>query len=150
MAAGYVVSACAITLHFSELFFSSIRLHQAGLLLIVIGFGVLTVAAFFVRPGLGPHKLTGRSEWISLGCLTLFTSSFLHFGYQHVSSPWAAEIAWHHIGIPVALIVLLQDYRFLLLDTFIRFLVNSGLAVVYVTAVLLLNQKFQVMGFDSP
>ena len=137
VAAGYVVSACAVALHFSELFYSGIRLHQAALFSIVAGFGILTVTAFFLRR-------EQKSEWISLGCLALFTSSFPHFGYQHVSSPWAAEIAWHHIGIPVALIVLLQDYRFLLLDTFIRFLVNSGLAAVYVTAVLALNQRFRL------
>jgi len=144
VAAGYIVSAGAIALHFSELFYPRIRLHQAALFLIVIGFGVLTVAAFFLRYRLRPDKLTQRSEWISLGCLALFTTSFLHFGYQHVTSPWTAEIAWHHIGIPVALIVLLQDYRFLLLDTFIRFLVNAGLAALYVTAVLVLNQRFRL------
>src|SRR4051812_28934984 len=74
----------------------------------------------------------------------LFTSSFLHFGYEHVRSPWAAEITWHHIGIPVALIVLLQDYRFLLLDTFVRFLVNFGLATAYIATILVLNRRFRL------
>lgn len=145
VAAGYLVSGCAISLHFLELFYPSMRLHQEGLFSIVIGFAVLTVSAFFFgrRVG-GPDRVEKRSEWISLGCLLLFTSSFLHFGYQHVSSPWAAEITWHHIGIPVALIVLLQDYRFLLLDTFVRFLVNSCLAAVYVIAVLVLNLRFRI------
>lgn len=141
---GYVVSACAIALHFAELFNPSIRFHQAALFSIVAGFGVLTVAAFFLR-----RRRTEKSEWIPLGCLMLFTSSFLHFGYQHISSPWEAEIAWHHIGIPVALIVLLQDYRFLLLDAFTRFLVNSGLAVVYVTAVLMLNERFRLLNLTE-
>jgi two-component system, LytTR family, sensor kinase len=123
--AGYVVSACAVVLHCDSL-------HQMAVLLVAAGFGLLIVIAFF---------LVGR-EWISLGCLLLFTSSFLHFGYQHVSSPWAAEITWHHIGIPVVLIVLLQDYRFLLLDAFVRFLVNFGLAAVYIATLLLLNRRF--------
>lgn len=142
--AGYIVSGCAIALHFVELFYPSSRLHQAGLLSIVIGFGVLTICVISFRRRAGADTVKERSEWISLGCLVLFTSSFLHFGYQHVSSPWAAEITWHHIGIPVVLIVLLQDYRFLLLDTFIRFLVNSGLAAFYVTAILVFNQRFQI------
>src|ERR1019366_10611413 len=38
------------------------------------------------------------------------------------------EAALHHAGIPLALFVLLQDYRFLLLDVFIRFLANGILA----------------------
>ncbi|MBV8070789.1 MAG: histidine kinase [Acidobacteriaceae bacterium] len=144
VASGYVVSACAIGLHFGEPFFAVTRLHQAGLIAIVFGFAVLTATAFALRRQRGKRDSAEKSEWISLGCLLLFTSSFLHFGYQHLSSPWAAEIAWHHIGIPVALIVLLRDYRLLLLDTFIRFLVNTGLAAVYVTIVLLLNEKFRL------
>jgi LytS/YehU family sensor histidine kinase len=54
-------------------------------------------------------------------------------------------VTWHHIGIPVALIVLLQDYRFLLLDTFIRFLMNSALAAIYVISIFLLNQRFHIV-----
>lgn len=141
--AGYIVSTCAVALHFAELFSPKAGLHQVGLILIVAGFSVLTVSAFLLRRR-QPAALTEKSEWISLACLLLFTSSFLHFGYEHVSSPWAAEIAWHHIGIPVALIVLLRDYRFLLLDTFIRFLVNSGLAAVYIAVILVLDQRFRL------
>ncbi len=36
----------------------------------------------------------------------------------------------HHAGIPLALFVLLQDYRFVLLDAFVRFLANALLAAV--------------------
>lgn len=142
--AGYFVSICAGLSHFGELFFSHVAFHQLGLILIAVGFGALTVIAFFVqrrRPSTIPNE---ASEWFSLACLLLFTSSFLHFGYEHVGSPWAAEIAWHHIGIPVALIVLLRDYRFLLLDTFVRFLMNSAVATLYVTSLLLLNQRFRI------
>ena len=112
--------------------------HQLALLLIAIGFGGLTVTAFLI----GRRGAKNSMEWFSLGCLLLFTSSFPHFGYEHVGSPWSAEVTWHHIGMPVALVVLLRDYRFLLLDTFIRFLMNSILAVSYLTGILLLGQRF--------
>lgn len=141
--AGYLVSACAALLHFAELFTSSMGLHQAALVVIAAGFAVLTITAF-ARRGRAPERAAEASEWLSLACLLLFTTSFLHFGYQHMGSPWTAELAWHHIGIPVALIVLLQDYRFLLLDTFIRFLVNFGLATAYITAILVLNRRFRL------
>ncbi len=150
VAAGYVVSACAVALHFCEPFSAIAGLHQAGLVSIVFGFGVLTITAFLLGRKRGQRGPAEKSEWISLGCLLLFTSSFLHFGYQHFSSSWAAEITWHHIGIPVALIVLLRDYRFLLLDTFIRFLVNTGLAAVYIAAVLVLSQKFRLWDVIRP
>ncbi len=142
--AGYLVSGCAIALHSAELLYPSISLHQAALMSVVIGFGILTTIALLVRYRRRADQLPEKAEAISLGCLLLFTSSFLHFGYQHLTSPWAVEIAWHHIGIPVALIVLLQDYRFLLLDAFIRFLVNFALAAVYVSTLLVLNQSFRL------
>jgi two-component system LytT family sensor kinase len=141
--AGYAVSAGAVLLHVSELFVSGPAPHQAALLLVAVGFGALTAVAVFLR------RRRGVTEWFSLACLLLFASSFPHFGYQHFRSPWAAEIGWHHIGIPVAIIVLLQDYRFLLLDTFVRFLMNSGLAAAYVASVLLLNQRFQIWKLTS-
>jgi len=136
--AGYAVSIVAVVLHVSELFINGPVPHQAALLLVALGFGALTVAAVLVK------RKRGVSEWFSLICLLLFASSFPHFGYLHLRSPWAAEVTWHHIGIPVAIIVLLQDYRFLLLDTFIRFLMNSGLATAYVVSIFLLNRKFHI------
>jgi hypothetical protein len=45
VAAGYLVSACAIVLHFCEPFLGAAGLHQAGLVSIVFGFGVLTITA---------------------------------------------------------------------------------------------------------
>ena len=144
VAAGYVVSGVAVLLHLSELFSPSIGLHQAALVSIAAGFGALTIIAF-LRQRRGKDNPGETTEWVSLACLLLFTSSFLHFGYEHVRSPWTAEIAWHHIGIPVALIVLLQDYRFLLLDTFVRFLVNFGLATAYIGTFLVLDQRLRLL-----
>ncbi len=134
---GYAISAAAIVLHLSELYGGNSAPHQLALLLVALGFAVLTIIAAALRRG-------QRAEWFSLGCLLLFVSSFPHFGYQHFHSPWSAEIAWHHIGIPVALVVLLQDYRFLLLDTFIRFLMNSGLAAAYVAVILFVTERFHL------
>ncbi len=139
---GYAVSACAILLHLGELFSPDVGLHQPALVVIALGFGFLAVISFF-RLRKRDH-LAGASEWISLICLLLFTTSFLHFNPQHVSAPWASEVTWHHIGIPLALIVLLQDYRFLLLDTFARFLVNFGLASLYIASLLVVNQRFRL------
>jgi signal transduction histidine kinase len=125
-----------VALHCAELFTGWGNPHQWALILIAGGFGILSAAAF-----LSTRQVADR---IALGCLFLFSISFVHFGYQHVGSPWSAEITWHHLGIPLALVVLLQDYRFLLLDAFIRFLMNSALAVAYVVVLLLLNQKLRL------
>jgi two-component system, LytTR family, sensor kinase len=141
---GYAVSACAILLHVGELFSRRLELHQPALVVIALGFGLLAVTSFLALRKRNQSHTAGMSEWISLICLLLFSTSFLHFSPQHVSGPWASEVTWHHIGIPVALIVLLQDYRFLLLDTFARFLVNFGLAALYIASLLVVNQRFRL------
>lgn len=141
---GYLISTVAGWLHFGEVFSGNPRFHQFALMFIAVGFGILTICAVYLRARQTPRFWRQRTGWISLTCLLLFTTSFLHFGYQHANSPWSAEIAWHHVGIPVALIVLLQDYRFLLLDTFIRFLVNSCLAGLYIIGLIVVNERFRL------
>ncbi len=144
VASGYSVSACAIFLHLAELFSPDLGLHQSALVVIALGFGVLAVTSLVFLSQRRDDHLVAVSEWVSLICLLLFTTSFLHFSPQHASAPWASEVTWHHIGIPMALIVLLQDYRFLLLDTFARFLVNFGLASLYIVSLLVVNQRFRL------
>lgn len=141
---GYVLSACAVCLHVNELFTSSNTPHQFALILVAVGFASLSCAAFVLSYRKRANRTNESPEWFSLACLVIFTSSFPHFGYRHVGSPWAAEVTWHHLGIPVALVVLLRDYRFLLLDTFIRFLMNSVLAGGYLALVLSLSRRFDL------
>ena len=66
--------------------------------------------------------------------LFLFAISFAHFSSEQAHQAWSKEIALHHAGIPLALFVLLQNYRFLLLDAFLRFVVNATLAAAAVLA----------------
>lgn len=142
---GYAVSLISVGMHIAETILSRAALHQAALLVVAVGFGVLALAGYFLQSkSSGDFKKP--SELISLACLVLFSTSFLHFGYQHVKTPWQAEITWHHLGVPVALIVLLRDYRFLLLDTFLRFAVNFGLSVVYVALVVIASLQLKLWG----
>ena len=136
VALGYLISGAAVALHFAELQFPSERLHEVALLLVTAGFGALLLALL-------AHSLRNRPAAASLtdiDCLLLFTSSFLHFGYGHSRTAWTSEVAWHHAGIPLALIVLLRDYRLLLLETFIRFLANMGLAGLFAGCLYWINQ----------
>ncbi len=143
--AGYVLSAAAASLHVAELADGTPRLHYAAVLLITVGFGVLT-SVVVVRGFGGPRSGASRRLAASM-MLFLFAISFVHFGPNHGDSNhggggWSGEIALHHAGIPLSLFVLLQDYRFLLLDTFIRFLVNALLAAATVSAVVLVGVHF--------
>src|SRR5580700_7661446 len=133
---GYVLSCGAIALHVADLITRSSRLHFAALLLVTAGFSVLTaisvvISLFFEirnRNGAATSRLAGAMV------LFLFAISFAHFSSEHAHQAWSKEIALHHAGIPLALFVLLQNYRFLLLDAFLRFVVNATLAAAAVLA----------------
>ncbi len=124
--AGYGVSALAVGYHASEVLLNAPENHLLALRLATLGFGALTLiaAAALVRSG-ETRRLTSRL--VGTMALFLFSISFVHFGLPHTHS-WPMEMVAHHAGIPLALFVLLQDYRFLLLDAFVRFLSNMTLA----------------------
>ncbi len=133
--AGYGLSGVVIILHWREIYTTGGDLHQIALLLTTVGFLLLTavaVVAAVLERGSGRGAPPGPAGVRIAGsmCLALFAMSFLHFGHGHVHQAWSSELVVHHAGIPLALFVLLQDYRFVLLDAFMRFLANALLAAV--------------------
>jgi two-component system LytT family sensor kinase len=123
---GYALSAIAVALHIVDLLTQAPRFHYAALLLVTVGFAVLTV--FSVILELRHENRAAGSRLAGAMGLFLFAISFVHLGAEHTRLAWSKEIALHHAGLPLALLVLLQDYRFLLLDAFLRFIVNASLA----------------------
>ena len=129
---GYVLSAAAVIMHFWEIHFwetqgNGATLHQTALMVITVGFLILAAVAV-AAPALRHRQ--GRIRGLASMCLALFAMSFVHFGPGHASEAWSSELVVHHAGIPLALFVLLQDYRFVLLDAFVRFLTNALLAAI--------------------
>ena len=128
---GYLLSAIAVGMHFSEIFGNHAELHLPALLLITAGFLVLTaVAVARTAFGGGARRESGGARIAASMCLALFAMSFLHFGAGNAHQAWSSELVIHHAGIPLALFVILQDYRFVLLDAFVRFLTNALLAAI--------------------
>ena len=136
---GYGISLCSIVLHFAELKFQSARLHETALLIVTVGFAALGAAVLLAVSI--PQGAEKRASITDVICLIVFTSSFLHFGYGHSRTAWTSEVAWHHAGIPLALIVLLRDYRRLVAETFIRFVANAGLAGLFAACLYLLDRS---------
>jgi two-component system LytT family sensor kinase len=134
---GYGLSAVAVAMHFWEIGGNGATLHQTALMLITIGFLLLTLAVVLlpVIRGDGKHQ-PGGTRVLAAMCLALFASSFVHFGTGHAGQAWSSELVLHHAGIPLALFVLLQDYRFILLDAFVRFLANALLAALLTVVVI--------------
>ncbi|MCU1337686.1 MAG: signal transduction histidine kinase, LytS [Bryobacterales bacterium] len=128
---GYALSALATALHIAELFRENASYHRWALTSITLGFGVLTlIAAVFVYRE--EHDRATTSRLVGTMSLFLLAMSFVHLGSGHAQQIWSQELAFHHAAIPLALLVLLQDYRFVLLDAFFRFLANVLLAAVFV------------------
>ena len=88
------------------------RFHYAALILITAGFACLTVISVVLELR-QEHRAAG-SRLAGAMALFLLAISFTHFGSDHPRQAWSGEIAFHHAAIPSALLVLLQDYRFLL------------------------------------
>jgi len=126
---GYALSGAATLMHLCEGLQPPLHLHKWALWLITFGFGLLTVvyAIAILREG---RETKGRTSQILASMwLLLFAVTFSHFGSGHPPQPWK-ELVVHHAGIPIALLILLQDYRFVFLDAFVRFLANVMLAAV--------------------
>ncbi|MEO7650014.1 MAG: histidine kinase, partial [Bryobacteraceae bacterium] len=132
---GYLLSLMAIALHLAEFTPIAPQFHGNALALITWGFGLLTVISVIRVLAFGEGD--GRramSRTLGAMSLFLFSISFIHFREGAPPHGWSREILLHHAGIPLALFILLQDYRFVLLDAFIRFLANILLAAVFTFA----------------
>jgi signal transduction histidine kinase len=130
--AGYVLSGIAIVLHVIELFLPAETYHRWGLTLITVGFGALTgIAAAGVFTSRDENRRATTSRLVGTMSLFLLAMSFVHLSSGHAQQVWSRELAFHHAAIPLALVVLLQDYRFVLLDAFLRFLANVVLAALF-------------------
>ena len=137
-----------MALHIGDLVTGAPRFHYAAILLITIGFAALSTASVVQEGVAGPRDGSGK-RLAGAMVLFLFAISFAHFGSAHDIKAWSGEAALHHAGIPLALFVLLQDYRFLLLDAFIRFLVNGLLAAFAVWLSLVAEAKLGLVARAS-
>jgi two-component system LytT family sensor kinase len=108
-------------------------------LVVTLGFASLTILSVILE-WRQENRAAGSRLAGSMG-LFLFAISFAHFGAAHTQLAWSKEAALHHAGLPLALLVLLQDYRFLLMDAFLRFIVNATLAAAALLATIRILQS---------
>ena len=139
---GYLLSSVSIVMHALEMPLRAPELHRPGQIVITSGFGILTVAvAVWVLLSGEVSRRQVASRLAGTFGLFLFAMSFIHFGTGDSTSLWPIELLSHHAGLPLALFVLLQDYRSVLVDAIIRFLANILLAAVFVAGVFVLHAK---------
>lgn len=148
--AGYLVSGVAIALHLLEPF-RNVGLHQDALLIVAGGFAALTLATAAGMLLGGGHDLRGRvSRTLASMGLLLFVVTLVHMASEHSPQAWSRELFLHNVGIPIALWILLQDYRFVFLDTFVRFFANVLLAACLTVAGVRFLGPLTAFSADDP
>jgi two-component system LytT family sensor kinase len=121
-----------VLLHCLEAWTGHESYHHIAILFMTAGFAALTMVSIGLQIRTGSQARGSARRLATSMCLFLIAMSFAHFGSGTASHAWAREIAFHHAGIPLALYVLLQDHRFLMLDAFVRMLSSVGPAALAV------------------
>ena len=91
------------------------------------------------------HVMVPGMRFLAAMALFLLAVTFVHFGRGHEPGAWLHELVIHHAGIPLALFVLLQDYRFLLLDVFVRLAGACLLAAAFALSLLWLADSLGLL-----
>src|SRR5262245_43283725 len=114
--AAYSFSAAASVLHFYQAFVRQTTPSHWALHILTAGFSALIIALLAVtrgRPG------WGGAGWVV--ALAVFAVSAVHMSHHEGREyPWWVELAGHHASLPLALVILYQDYRFALADIFLK------------------------------
>src|SRR5215510_4471966 len=114
--AAYSFSAAASALHFHQALMRQSTPSHWGLHILTAGFSALIIALLAAtrgRPG------WGGAGWVV--ALAVFAVSAVHLSHHEGREyPWWVELAGHHASLPLALVILYQDYRFALADIFLK------------------------------
>src|SRR5438093_9228172 len=139
----YAMSSLAAILHFYAAITMGTAPSQLALRGVTVGFGALLVALLVVTRG---QQGRGRVLWVV--AMSVFAVSALHLSnHEGGEDPWWLQLTGHHASLPLALLILYQDFRFALADIFLKralsFILLAGLTFgVFVFAV--------VPGGDAP
>jgi len=113
--AAYGLSTFAAVLHFAAVLTGSGV--PSGLALQTLTFGSLTLAAALLIPN---FRQTFEKKAVWATALLIFAVSALHLGGRRESSSWLVELFAHQSSLPLALVILYQNYRFAFADLFLK------------------------------
>jgi two-component system LytT family sensor kinase len=123
--AAYTLSAVAAVLHMSAALRGAAVPSRPALWLLTTGFIVLMGSLILLT-----RQQAGRRRGIWIGALAIFSVSAVHFSRHAGNETWWLELATHHASLPLALAILIQDYRFGFADLFLK----NALAILGVMA----------------
>ncbi len=133
--AGYVTGAAAAALHMAEVVLARPQLHVYALGLMAFGLGGVTIAsAIHVVGSTGTERRSLLRRLLGAALLFTFVGTYVHVGLDHGAHTWSHELILHHASVPLALLIILRNHRFVLLDALIRFCANFVLAAAFAVA----------------
>ena len=114
-------------MHFSSAIRTGIAPSQWALRGVTIGFGALLIVLLHFTRG---QRERGRVLWVV--AMSVFAVSALHLSSREFGQdPWSLQLAGHHASLPLALLILYQDFRFAFADIFLKralsFILLAGL-----------------------
>lgn len=125
--AAYGLSIFAGLLHFQSAVFSNVAPSRLALQILTFGsLALLTGLLIFAFR----QTLEKKAVWIT--ALLVFAVSAFHLSAKTEENSWFVELVAHQSSLPLALAILLQDYRFAFADLFLKralsFLLLASLA----------------------
>ncbi|MEO8072277.1 MAG: histidine kinase [Acidobacteriota bacterium] len=113
--AAYGLSILASVFHLQSAIFYDVA--PSHLALQILTFGSLALIAGLLIFNFS-QPLENKTVWIT--ALLVFAVSALHLSSQNEGNSWLVELVAHQSSLPLALAILLQDYRFAFADLFLK------------------------------
>lgn len=143
--AGYLTGAVAVALHAAEIVLHRPQFHLYALSLMAVGLGGVTlVSAVHLVRSRNSDRQGLVQRLLGAALLFIFIGTYVHMGLDQGAHTWSHELILHHASVPLALLIILRNHRFVLLDALIRFCANAVLAVLFALAGLKLIESFAV------
>lgn len=122
----YLLSAFAAALHFESAVFYQVAPSSLALLVLTVGSLALLAALLVFNFRQTPGR---KAIWITALLVFVLSSLHLNSGEAEEKS-WLVELVAHQSSLPLALAILLQDFRFAFADLFLK----RALSLILVTA----------------
>lgn len=115
MIAAYALSITAAVLHFTSALTAGAAPSPAALQLLTVGSAALALLLFISNFRQPAGK---KAMWAA--ALLIFAASSLHLISHREGSSWIVELVAHQSSLPLALVILFQNYRFAFADLFLK------------------------------
>jgi two-component system, LytTR family, sensor kinase len=133
----YGMSGIATIMHFHSAITRGTAPSELALRAVTVGFAALLIALLLLTRG---QQGRGRVLWVV--AMSVFAVSALHLSNPDFGrDPWWLQLTGHHASLPLALLILYQDFRFAFADIFLK----RALSFIFLAGLMFAIFAFGVM-----